>query len=147
MIIEWWHWMVLGLVLAIAELAVPAFFIIWFGLGALGVGCVLLFAPALSIAAQLLIWSLLSVILVVFWFHYLKPITMTSAGSSTAAVIGEVGLLTSPITPEIRGRARFQKPLLGADSWECYADTPIASGERIRVIAVEGSFIKVEKAS
>ena len=29
---EWWHWIVLGLCLSIAELAVPAFFIIWFGI-------------------------------------------------------------------------------------------------------------------
>ena len=40
--LEWWHWIVLGLVLTLAELAVPAFFIVWFGLGALGVGLVLL---------------------------------------------------------------------------------------------------------
>ena len=39
---EWWHWIVLGIALVIAELAVPAFFVIWFGLGALLVGLALL---------------------------------------------------------------------------------------------------------
>ena len=39
---EWWHWIVLGFALVIAELAVPAFFIIWFGLGALLAGLALL---------------------------------------------------------------------------------------------------------
>ena len=38
---EWWHWMVLGLCLSMAELLVPAFFIVWFGIGPLGVGIVL----------------------------------------------------------------------------------------------------------
>ena len=46
---EWWHWIVLGIGLVIAELAVPAFFVIWFGLGALLVGLALL--AALSQAA------------------------------------------------------------------------------------------------
>ena len=32
---EWWHWAVAGIVLILAELAVPAFVLVWFGLGAL----------------------------------------------------------------------------------------------------------------
>ncbi len=32
---EWWQWAVAGIVLVLAELAVPAFVLIWFGLGAL----------------------------------------------------------------------------------------------------------------
>jgi len=26
----WWHWVVLGIVVMLLELAVPAFFLIWF---------------------------------------------------------------------------------------------------------------------
>jgi hypothetical protein len=37
-----------GVALVVAELAVPAFFIIWFGLGALLVGLLLLVAPAMG---------------------------------------------------------------------------------------------------
>lgn len=72
---EWWHWIILGLCLAMAELAVPAFFIIWFGIGALIVGLILLFAPDLGVATQLLLWAALSAVLVIFWFRYLKPKT------------------------------------------------------------------------
>ena len=61
---EWWHWIVLGLCLSIAELAVPAFFIIWFGIGAIGVGLLLLIFPAISVAAQLIVWAVVSSILV-----------------------------------------------------------------------------------
>ena len=35
---EWWHWIVGGIVLVLAELAIPSFFIVWFGLGALLTG-------------------------------------------------------------------------------------------------------------
>jgi membrane protein implicated in regulation of membrane protease activity len=143
---EWWHWIVLGLCLTIVELAVPAFFIIWFGIGAIGVGVALLIAPDLAVATQILLWSGLSTVLVVFWFRYLKPRTVTSVGTSAASVAGEVGILVGEISPETRGQVRFQKPILGSDVWECYADTRIKAGQRVRVVLVDGSFIKVEEA-
>ena len=141
---EWWHWIVLGLCLSIAELAVPAFFIIWFGIGAIGVGLLLLIVPALSVATQLIVWAVVSSILVGIWFRYLRPRTMTAVGTSAANVTGEVGILVSDICPNSRGQVRFQKPVLGSDLWECYADANIKAGERVRIVAVEGSFIKVE---
>ncbi|HRF10513.1 MAG: NfeD family protein [Candidatus Accumulibacter phosphatis] len=143
---EWWHWMVLGLILTMAEIAIPAFFMVWFGIAAAGVGAILLAMPELPVAGQILLWAALSAALVGLWFRYLKPRTMTSVGTSAANVAGEVGILITGITPDIRAQVRFQKPILGADVWECYADTTIRAGERVRIVAVEGSYIKVEQA-
>jgi membrane protein implicated in regulation of membrane protease activity len=140
----WWHWVVLGLCLAIAELAVPAFFIIWFGLGAIGVGFLLLFVPNLPLAAQLLIWAVASSAFVVLWFRFLRPKTRTTVGTSADSVAGEIGILVCELSPQGRGQVRFQKPILGADLWKCYADQPLAEGDRVRVVVVEGDFIKVE---
>ena len=142
---EWWHWMVLGLSLTIAELVVPAFFIVWFGIGALAVGLVLLILPELGVPAQILLWAGFSSALVVLWFRYLKPKTMTTAGTSASDAIGEIGILVSNLSPHSRGKIRFQKPVLGSDVWECYADTSIQAGERARIVAVEGNYIKVEE--
>ncbi|MDR2452939.1 MAG: NfeD family protein [Candidatus Accumulibacter sp.] len=141
---EWWHWVALGLCLAIAELAVPAFFIIWFGLGAVGVGLLLLLAPGLALATQLLVWAAASCALAALWFRFLRPQTRTTVGTSADSVAGEIGILVSELSPRGRGQVRFQKPILGADVWECYADQHLAAGERVRVVAVEGNFIKVE---
>lgn len=143
---EWWHWMVLGLVLMMAEMAIPAFFVIWFGFAATGVGLLLMAAPELALATQVLLWAGLSAALVGIWFRYLKPRTMTAVGTSAARVAGEVGILLADITPSTRGQVRFQKPILGADVWECYADTAITGGARVRVVSVEGSYFKVEQA-
>ena len=144
MMFEWWHWIVLGLCLSLAELAVPAFFIIWFGIGAIGVGLILLLTPELTVAAQLLVWAVISSILVGIWFRYLRPRTITAVGTSAANVTGEVGILVSDLSPNSRGQVRFQKPVLGSDLWECYAEQHIKAGERVRIVTVEGSFIKVE---
>jgi membrane protein implicated in regulation of membrane protease activity len=143
---EWWHWLVLGLLLTMAELALVSFFVVWFGIAAAVVGLILLAAPTLALPTQFLLWAGLSTALVLIWFRYLRPRTMTTVGTSAATVAGEIGILVADLTPDSRGQVRFQKPILGADLWEAYADAAIAAGERVRVVAVNGSYVKVEKA-
>ena len=55
--LEWWAWIVGGIALIVAELAIPSFFVIWFGLGALLVGLLMLVLPELSLTAQLATWT------------------------------------------------------------------------------------------
>ena len=113
----WWHWMVLGIVLVLLELAVPAFFLVW-------IACSIAF-----------IW---------LWFKVFKPgIYKTRAGMSKGAVIGEVGLVIRDIRPFEKGQIRFQKPVLGDEVWESIADEEIRAGERVKVLDVEGNILKV----
>ncbi|ENO85618.1 NfeD family protein [Thauera linaloolentis] len=147
LIIEWWHWEIVGVGLVLLELAIPAFFVIWFGFGALLVGLLLLAAPELSLAAQVAAWAFASVAMAVLWFRVFKRSQhKTLIGTAAGEVIGEVGLLVSAVAPFQRGKVRFQRPVLGAEEWACMAESAIAAGERVRVVSVEGSFVKVAKA-
>lgn len=140
---EWWHWAVAGIFLILAELAVPAFVLIWFGLGALAVALVVA-VTAIGLTAQLAVWLVVSVVLVILWFRIFRPgYHKTRIGMADANVIGEVGLLIHDVAPFQKGEVRFQKPMLGAESWECIADEAIKAGDRVKVLAVEGSFLKV----
>lgn len=141
----WWLWLVAGLALLLAELAWPVFVLVWFGLGAsFNALIVFFFAPPLTV--QLFVWLLVSVLLTLLWFRWLRPERhKTRIGLSEAGVIGEIGLLSRSVAPFTRGEVRFQKPLLGSDVWPCIADQAIASGERVRVLAIEGSLLKVER--
>ena len=116
--LEWWAWIVGGIALIVAELAIPSFFVIWFGLGALLVGLLRVFKPSFQ---------------------------KTRIGTSAGEAIGEIGLLVAAVAPFERGKVRFQRPVLGSEEWVCVADSPIAAGERVKVIAVEGSFLTVGK--
>jgi len=143
---EWWTWIVGGIMLMLAELAIPAFFIIWFGLGALLVGLLLLLAPELSITAQLALWTVASLAMVGLWFKVFKQsFAKTRIGTADGEVIGEIGLLATAVAPFARGKVRFQRPVLGSEEWVCLADEAIAAGERVKVVAVEGSFLKISK--
>ena len=147
MTLEWWHWEIAGLALVLLELAVPAFFVIWFGFGAMLVGLVLLVAPGLALSAQIGVWVLASVAMTVLWFRVFKRSQhKTLVGTAAGEVIGEIGLLVSAVAPFERGKVRFQRPVLGAEEWVCVAESAIAAGQRVRVVSVEGSYVKVAKA-
>ena len=147
MTIEWWYWVVGGVLLILLELAIPAFFVLWFGLGALLVGLLMLLAGDLSLTTQLLVWGISSVAMVALWFRvFRRDRHKTLIGTADGTVLGEVGLLVGAVEPFQRGKVRFQRPILGADEWVCVAETAIPAGERVRVVSVEGSFLKVTKA-
>jgi inner membrane protein len=142
---EWWHWIVVGIALVLAELVIPSFFIVWFGFGALLTGLLAL-AFDLSLTAQLATWTLASLAMVGLWFRVFKQsFVKTRVGTADGEVIGEIGLLVSAVAPFERGKVRFQRPVLGSEEWVCLADAAIAVGERVKVVSVEGSFLKVSK--
>jgi hypothetical protein len=145
--LEWWQWVVGAVALSMLELAIPAFVLIWFAMGALLVAMVLFVIPSLTPTIQLIIWLIASIAMVYLWFKVFKPgRRKTLIGTSDANVIGEIGLLARNVAPFEKGEVRFQKPLLGAESWPCIADINIAAGERVRIVGVEGSMLKIDKA-
>lgn len=140
---EWWHWVVAGIALVLAELAIASFYVIWFGLGALLVGLLLLVWPGLAATAQIIVWIIASVAFTVLWFRVFRQRELTRSGTADGDTIGEIGLAVTGIEPFAKGRVRFQRPVLGADEWICLADSRIAAGDRVRVVAIEGSYLKV----
>ncbi|MDR2881268.1 MAG: NfeD family protein [Azoarcus sp.] len=144
---EWWHWIVGGIVLALLELVVPSFFMLWFGLGALLVGLLLLVAPGFPLAGQILLWAIASTAMTVLWFRVFSRIkSKTRIGTAEGDIIGEIGLLTADAAPFKRGKVRFQRPILGTEEWPCISDVEIAVGTRVRLVSVEGSFLKITRA-
>ncbi len=144
--LAWWHWMVLGVALILLELAIPAFFVIWFGLGAMIVGLVQLALPSMNLAAQIGLWIVASLAFVALWLKVFKAqVHRTRVGLSRGQFAGEIGLVTRTIQPYQKGQIRFQKPILGSESWEAIADEDIAQGERVHVLQVEGNILRVAK--
>jgi len=145
--LEWWHWAVGGIVLILAELAVPAFVLVWFGLGGLVMALVVALAPGLGVTVQLAMWLAVSLALTAYWFKVFKPNQhKTHIGMSDSEVVGEIGILTHDVAPFTRGEVRFQKPMVGADVWPCIADEELKAGERVKVLEVQGSLLKVGRS-
>jgi len=142
----WWYWVVLGLALVVAELAIPAFFVIWFGFGAMLTGMCVWAFPAMSLAAQVFLWTISSLVFVWLWFKVFKTsLFKTRVGMSTGQFVGEVGVITGRTRPFEMGRIKFQKPILGSDTWACRSDEELNVGDRAKVLDVEGQIVRVTR--
>jgi membrane protein implicated in regulation of membrane protease activity len=142
--VQYWHWLVFGLILIIAEIFIPSFTIFWFGLGALAVGGILWVSP-MELTAQLLLWAFFSALLTAFWFVVMKPrmLDKTRAGMSREALLGETGQVISVPEGDRRGIVRFTKPLLGSDEWSFICDEPVQLGDRVQIRDVSGNTLIV----
>jgi len=146
--ILYWYWVVLGVMLMLSEIVLTTFFILWFGLAAVLMGALTYLFPEIEISWQILIWTLLSSALALFWFKFLKPLSIdkTKAGLSREAIVGEVGQVISVPREGMRGKLRFPAPILGADEWMIMSQDTLAEGDRVRVKEVSGNSLIVEKA-
>lgn len=143
----YWHWVILGVALILSELVITTFFILWFGAAAIVIAIILLIAPTMPVSLQILIWTVLSVVLAILWFKYLKPLSTdrTMAGLSREAIIGQTGQVIRPPLDDNKGLLRFPAPILGDDEWMIISTEILQTGDRVRVIDVAGNALLVAK--
>jgi membrane protein implicated in regulation of membrane protease activity len=144
--VAYWHWLVLGMVLAGIEIFVPSFTILWFGVGALLVGATLYFVD-LSTAWQLMLWAISSGLFTWGWFHFFRnrAPNRTMAGLSREAMLGETAQVIIAPHGDKRGTVRFATPKLGAEEWEFICEQPVAVGDRVAVQDVSGNTLIVTR--
>lgn len=144
----YWHWIVVGIVLMLAEIFVGTFFIFWFGAAAVVIGLFLLPFPGIGIAAQVVSWGVLSTLFAIAWFRFMKPLSTdkTKAGLSRESLLGEIGQVLSAPNGDKRGTVRFPAPILGSDEWQIISQDSLNPGDRVSVIDVSGNSLIVTKA-
>lgn len=143
----YWHWLLLGIGLVIAEIFLTSFTVLWFGLGAIVVGVLLWVIPGLPVAMQLFLWILLSCGFAIYWFKYFKPqmVDKTKAGIAREAAIGESGQVIKVPVEGGRGTIRFTTPILGDDEWEFICEQPVELGDRVFIKEFSGNTLIVVK--
>jgi inner membrane protein len=140
-----WHWLALGAVLAIVEIIAPGVFFLWLGVAAIATGLVLLVLPGLPWTVQILLFAALSVVAV-----YAGRRFFSGQGSASDhpglnrrgdRYVGQIFTLEEA-TVDGRGRLRV------GDGWWRMTTTggDLPAGVRVRVVAVEGTTLKVQAA-
>ena len=142
----YWHWLVLGITLIIAEIFIPSFTILWFGLGAVLVGAVMAMID-LDFSMQILLWTLASVAFTVLWFWVLKPKAEDRNNTELArqASVGEAGQVIKLPTETTNGKLRFSTPVLDQDEWEFVCDSQVQLGDRLHIKEISGNYLLVTK--
>ncbi|MGH1470537.1 MAG: NfeD family protein [Cellvibrionaceae bacterium] len=143
--VAYWHWIVFGVALAVLEMLVPSFFMLWLGVSAVVVGLSLLFAP-FSFTVQLLTWGVLSLACLVGWFKFIAPKMhdKTRSGMAMEALKGKVGTVLEYQNSSSRGQLRFPAPLLGEDEWRFICETPLQPGDKVTVVDTSGNDLIVK---
>lgn len=139
----YWHWWAVGLALMAVEAFFPGAFFLWVGMAALAVGVVLLPLPGLGLEWQIVLFALAAVgsVLIARQLRGARRGTVTDSGLNDRArrYTGRTFTLDTPIVDGVGcmrvddGQWRIAGP-----------DLPAAS--RVRVVAVEGATLQVEKA-
>lgn len=142
----YWHWLVLGLFLIIAEIFIPSFTIMWFGLGAIVVGLVSL-AIDISFNWQVLLWTVSSVAFTILWFMVIKPkiADRNFEGLARESAIGESGKVIKLPTETSNGRMRFTTAVLGCDEWAFSCDVEVSLGDRLHIKEIAEDVLIVTK--
>lgn len=140
---EFWHWLVLGLLLVIAEIFIFGAVLIWLGVAALIVGTLVFFIPALIWLPSLLVWSVLSVALIGAFQLYRKnnpaKITAPTINRRGEQYVGRHFTLTKDI---VNGSGELH---VDDTRWKIISDHDLPSGTKVKVLSVEGTSLRVEE--
>jgi membrane protein implicated in regulation of membrane protease activity len=136
-----WLWLIGGVLLLIAEVVAPGFFLIFIGAAAIGTG-LLAFLLGLPVALQLALFAALAFLAVrvggrrayaLRYDYNPDPYLNDRAGR----LLGRVVVVVQPVDSN-GGRVR-----VGDSEWSARGG-PAAIGERVRIVDVEGNCLKVE---
>lgn len=135
-----WTWWIIGLVLVIIEVFASGTFFLWLGISAVVVGALLYFVPDVSWELQFAIFAVLSIVSVLLFKKIFQknPKEQSTLSRRGARYIGEVVVVEEEIRNGV-GRVRIEDTLwraTGPDS---------DSGERVKIVSVEGATLRVEK--
>lgn len=147
---EPWHWFLLGIALIVLEIFAPSFTIFWFGLAAIVVSAIVWIFPTLALTTQILIWVILSIIITLAWFKFMRPLfnkDHTKAGLPRESTIGQVGMIIQLMPDHNEAKVRFPMPILGSDEWTCRLLQPANIGDRVIVKDILGNQFIVDSYS
>ena len=133
---EWWHWLVLGLILVALEMAASGgFYVIFFGIAALAIGGLRLFDAAGPAWLQFLLFSIVSVAsLLLFRSAFMRWMKLDQPGADVDSLVGEVATPLEDIAPGAVGRAELRGTV-----WTARNASPLAviRGQRCTVVRVD----------
>ncbi len=139
--IDFWHWLILALLLIILEIVIPGAFFLWMGVSAGVIGLILWISPDISWESQLLLFSVISVVSIALWRIRLNKHPTESEDNTlnarTTQYIGRVFTLVEPIEDSY-GKIHVD------DSYWQVSGPNCEKNKKVKVISADGMTLKVE---
>lgn len=141
--IVYWHWFALAGVLLLPEMLMPGVAFLFLAIGAFAAGVVKLAWPMASLDIQLGVFAVASIAAFAGMRGWIRQVFKVREGDRLNERGGQLIGQTITLSDAIRnGHGRVR---VGDGSWNV-SGPDMASGARVRVIAVDGATLKVEPA-
>jgi membrane protein implicated in regulation of membrane protease activity len=142
MTIHWWHWLALGLILVVLELAsAGGFYVIFFGVAAIAIAMLHVVDLAGPAWMQLVLFSVLSVgSLLAFRNPFLRWMKLDKPGVDVDTLVGDLAVPLEEIAARAVGRAELRGTVWSARNGTA---TTLARGQRCRVLSVDRLLIVI----
>ncbi len=133
----WWGWMIIGAILLGSELlgVEAAFYLVFIGIAAMIVGLIELAGAGLDVWVQWIIFSVIAVVLMVFFRKKLYAKLRGSGVGYQTGPAGEIVTVAEALAPGQSGRMSYR----GTD-WTIVndSDQAMVAGQRVRISRVDG---------
>lgn len=139
----WQVWFVLGLLLALAEILIPGFFILWFGVGALLASFLAFLGVTQTVQVSAFLAS--SFILLVFSRTIFSNILFSSRESLPMNIEALKGR-TVMVLEAIDGSLKPGLVKIGGEVWSaiCDEETRLTKGAKVEVLEIVGNRVRVK---
>ncbi len=143
---QYWHWLLAGTCLVVAELFRQHLLLLWPGLAALAVGLAMMVFPSLPWPFQLLLFVLVGIagfrerdrVRRARWFA-------DGEEPGQYAAIGEAGTVIRVPGRGHRGRVEFVTPVQGREQWLFHCEQPVTKGDRVYIREIGSRELEVVK--
>ena len=145
--LPWMHpatyWFALGMLLLLAEFAAPGLVVFFFGIGAMIVGAVCVFADV-SLNAQIGLFIVGSLTMFLSLRRSMANVFQgrgtDSDGSDVEEVLGETATVIEPISADKVGRVEFR-----GTQWTATAQHPIDRGRSVQIVGRDSLTLQVKE--
>lgn len=130
-------WIIIAVILAVIETFTIGFLAIWFAIGAAAVAIVMAFLPELSLAAQLIIFSVVSCLLFMTTRKALKKKLDKHTSPPVYSILGKTGI----VTKEINSIAGVGQISINGDIWSAKSydqNLIIPKDTQIEILEIDG---------
>ncbi|MGE5545831.1 MAG: NfeD family protein [Solirubrobacterales bacterium] len=141
---QFWHWLILGVVLIALEILAPGTYLLFPGIAAVLTGVLAYAAPSWGWEVHALVFAGLTVVVAATGLRVYHRLARAPSDEPTlnrrgAQFVGSIHTLSAPI---VDGSGRLR---LGDTTWKVVGpDLP--AGTRVRVVGVDGIALRVERA-
>ncbi|HET7753259.1 MAG TPA: NfeD family protein [Anaeromyxobacteraceae bacterium] len=137
---SWWAWILFGLALLVVEMITPGgLFALFFGLGALAVGLLVLAGASGPAWLQWFVFAGVSLALLAAMRSRLKKV-LNRGRTDVDSIVGEVAVPVSALEPQGFGKAELRGSV-----WQAHniATVRLEAGQRCRVERVDGLMLLI----